>query len=613
MIGYIFRLEENKVVVMTKDLDFHKIRRTNNMVCLGQEVAFSKSDIIKPSFFSKTNIIKFGTISSGIAAAILIIFFTFINPNIISNNKVYAFIDVDTNLSVRLKVNDHNKVLGIEPIDINSQTAIKDINLRSKTLSEALEIIVEKSKKNGLNLNESSEYIMISASINSDASISKKADTKKLDEILNSVNSKIEEMDNVKLSKRIIRVDVSTCELASANNVSMGRYVAYVKTKEKGLDITIDEARKNSLSVLLEKADYSLDTNQNNSNIVVSNDNQDINKTNSDNFNNEKKIAQPNDDENDEILDNKPNNEKSSNSEPISKRTNPKKSGSKRTNAPRTVNKQSHNSEFEFNTPMPKKIDTVADDHGVDKYHNNTTNVYNNTPQTFNTPVVLSTKSSDPSPTPIPYIAYYSEITHHTPEPKISTPNIIVPSIVTEDKKEHNTPSPKKDFVQSKIEILAYEAKNISSNSAIISGEVKSFANYNMPTSIVLIYWEARNPGYIYTAATRTQNSFPASISAEIKNLKPYTSYYYKVVVNSFFSSNTSYFKTQHVQITPSLTEPNDNNTSPTPYKKEPNSTPMPIPKYEYPPYNIYYPQPTPNKRTDHSYPKNVEYRPHKP
>ena len=274
--GHIFKLYEKEVIVMTNDLEFYKVKRSPGMVILGQEVSFSKSDIIKPKR-KMTGVFKYGALVSSVAAVLIVLALSFFQLNPTNSGKVYAYIDIDTNLSLRLSIDDENKVLRVKPIDDSARVIVDSLDLENKNIDEALSDIIKKSKEKGFTPN-ANEYMVISGSLNS-KNIDK-SEEQKLNKLLNKVNENINNNKDVEIctKSRFMQVDPEIRKLASQINVSMAKYVQYIKSKEKGVDITLDEVRKAPLTDIMKKAD--VDSSVAASNKVASNEKIPDTKTN---------------------------------------------------------------------------------------------------------------------------------------------------------------------------------------------------------------------------------------------------------------------------------------------------------------------------------------------
>lgn len=523
-VGYIFSILSSDVIVMTEDLEFYKLRRRSDMIELGQEISFSEDEII-PVKSRKLSLLRFGAIASGFAAAIVLIFITFFTNFTHTSNEIYAYIDVDTNLSVRLNIDKKNKVVDIDSKNTTAKEILSSSDLKNKSLSDALTTIVEKSKQHGFTTDSNEEYLLISASIKSDRVNKQEQDS--LEHLVEDVRKDIKEMDSLNVNKRIIKVDSETCKIATENNVSMGRYITYIESKNKGANLSIEDIREGSIGRIMKKADIaditnsnSNNSNNNNSNSSNSKDiamNQDINKTI------EKPLPKFNDKNNNNTINNSHNQSQSGHKKgittvaPVNKTPIPKHTPHATKNTPII---------YTFKRPEPT---IFIPTYNPTKFYPVTTPVITvqNTPiPTKNWPVHVETNVPATKNTP-------------TDVPKPSTPPF--------------TPKPIPTFsFVSPVEISINPASKITETSAFISGVVTKFEQnkdfYGIGCNISLLYWEASNPMHVKVAASISKNDFPADISATIKDLKPYTTYQFKVTVNFYFSSSVQTFKTLQLE-----------------------------------------------------------------
>lgn len=574
-VGYIFSILSSDVIIMTEDLEFYKIKRRSDMIELGQEISFSEAEIV-PVKSRKPNYLRFGAIASGFAAAIILLFITFYTNFTHTSGEIYAYIDVDTNLSVRLNVDKENKVLEVDSNNSTTKGILDNTDFKNKSLSDALSTIVEKSKQHGFTTDSKEEYLLISASIKPDKVNNHEQD---LDHLVQNVRKNIKEMDSLNLKKRIIKVDSKTCKIATDNNLSMGRYITYIESKNKGANLSIEDIREGSIGGIIKKADMADITSNANSN------NQEI-AMNQDNSKTIEKTLPKSNNKDDKHIGNDSYNQHSGH-----------KKGSNNTNAP--VN----------TTSLPKYTP-----HGI-----------------RNTPIILTFEYPTPTfiiPTPNP-TRYYPvstpfTIVQNTPSVTNNWPVHRETNVPPTEKRHSDAPSiipspvftpkpiPTFNFV-SPVEISINPASDVTATSAFISGTVTKFEQnmgyYGSGCNISLLYWEASNPMHIKVASSISKNDFPADISATIKDLKPYTTYYFKVTVNFYFSSNLQMFKTLALE---SKTTDAVSNSTPTPsmpvkvtpVPKNPWVFPTPIaPPVWYTPPKIYMPQYTFAKPTDLSTP----------
>ncbi len=573
-VGYIFSILSSDVIIMTEDLEFYKIKRRSDMIEIGQEISFSEAEIV-PVKSRKPNYLRLATIASGFAAAIILLFIAFYTNFTHTSNEIYAYIDVDTNLSVRLNVDKENKVLEVDSNNSTTKGILDSTDFKNKSLSDALSTIVEKSKQLGFTTDSEEEYILISASIKPDKANNQ---DQNLDHLVQNVRKDIKEMDSFNLNKRIIKVDSKTYKIATDNNLSMGRYITYIESKNNGANLSIEDIREGSIGGIIKKAemsDITSNTNSDNQEIAMNQDNSKTTEKALPKLNNKDDKHTGNDSYNQHGGHNKGSNNTNA---PINTTSVPKYTPHGIKNTPVILTFEHPTPTFIIPTPNPTRIYSVPTPVTIVQ---NTPNFTNNWPVSRETHLPPTEKRHSVAPSIIPSPVF-------TPKP-IPTFNFVSP-----------------------VEISINPASEVTATSAFISGTVTKFEQnmgfYGGGCNISLIYWEASNPMNVKVASSISKSDFPADISATIKDLKPYTTYQFKVTVNFYFGSNLQTFKTLALE---SKTSNGVSTSTPTPsmpvkVTPVPNnpwvlSTPV-LPVWYTPP-KIYMPQYTTAKPTNLSTP----------
>jgi len=582
-VGYIFSILSSDVIVMTEDLEFYKIRRRSDMIEIGQEISFSEDEII-PVKSRKPNLLRFGVIASGLAAAIVLIFIGFFTNFTNTSNEIYAYIDVDTNLSVRLNIDKENKVVDIDSQNTTTKEILNNSDFKNKSLSDALTTIVEKSKQHGFTTDSSDEYLLISASIKSDGGNSEEQDS--LENLVQNVYRDIEEIDNLNVNKRIIKVDFEICKIATANNVSMGRYITYIESKNRGANLSIEDIREGSIGGIMKKADLADITN------INGNNSKDIDT----NKNTDKSVAL-NQDTNKTIENPLPKSNDNNNSRKQSQNNNKGTATQVRnTPVPKHTPNPTKNTPIIFTFKLPTPTLFIPTYNPTKFYPVATPAVtVHNTPivTVHNTPIVTVYNTPTPANNWPVYVGTYVPQPINTPTNVPKTPTPTYPQI----------PIPTFNFT-SPVEIAINRASNITQTSAFISGAVTKFEYkdfYGVGCNITLFYWEASNPMHVKVAASINKNDFPADISATIYDLKPNTTYQFKVTVNYYFNSRIETFNTLPLEIPKSIPTP----TEAVKYNPTPTKNMWVFPTPAIPDYwwntqpQVYMPQYTFAKPTD--------------
>ncbi len=519
------------------------------MIVLGQEISFTKSDIAKQKN-KKMGFIKYGALVSSVAAIFVVLLLTFFPLNTDKNGNVYAYIDVDTNLSLRLSIDDKNKVLGVNPINDTTRVIIDDLNLESKQIDDALSDIINKSKEVGFKVSNANEYVMISASLNAENSEykrSKKTEEQKLDKLLDEVNENINNIKDMRISTKFIQVDPEIRKLASEKNVSMGRYVQYIKTKEKGIDITIDEARKSPLKEIINKAGVD----SSNGKVAISEHDSSVNSkpheyTSDNGYKNNSDSAKPSAIASDSRM--KPS---------IRPIPSPYK--------PYILPPKTH-----YTRPPENGHHVQVSPSPLPSFNNSTIPPFDVSPNS----TFIRPRTIIPYKSPTPHV--HSSPGEHatprkddntTPTSKVHTtvPTPIVTPIVTPAATSEHAKA-----VSSKNNFFVNPASDITSYSASISGEVTSLehASFNPYINyfVSLIYWESSSAKTKRLATSVVSRNFPIKLSTIVGGLKSNSEYKFQLVVNNILFSNVESFRTLSTSEKPKPTSKPHHDTYPNQY-----------------------------------------------
>lgn len=245
--GTILKLKEKEAIVMTEECDFLSIKRRSGM-SLGQQIIFQESDIIR---YNRKNVKYFM-----VAASILLVFLISVSYFHYTVNFAYAYVDVDINPSLELVINKQERVLKTIPLNEDARPLLKGLKLNGMPVQEAFSVIIIKSKEQGYLDLKNVNDILISAALNidnKDYGFIKDEAQKKLDRITESLSEVVEKHGGLKDKTIILKITPEDRKLSLENRISMGRYFIYTKMKEKGIDITIEEARNSRVSDILKK------------------------------------------------------------------------------------------------------------------------------------------------------------------------------------------------------------------------------------------------------------------------------------------------------------------------------------------------------------------------
>lgn len=152
----------------------------------------------------------------------------------------YQTVYVDVNPSVELSVNRLGIVNGVEYINEDAESSLKDVKIKGKSAENALEAIINAYDENGY-FDENAE-LYVSASGKKD---------KSTDKLLEKLEKKAEQVKgNKKYTVNTVKLTEQERDEARASGISAGKYKVICEIIEKDSDYTVDELKDMSMSEL---------------------------------------------------------------------------------------------------------------------------------------------------------------------------------------------------------------------------------------------------------------------------------------------------------------------------------------------------------------------------
>ncbi|MFZ5985552.1 MAG: anti-sigma factor domain-containing protein [Bacillota bacterium] len=248
-IGTVLKLLETEAIVMTDKSDFIAVKKRPQMY-IGQQIQFDEADIqgLRRHIISK--MVKVLSLTAAGAAVFILIFLYF---RFSYQNTVYAFIDVDINPSMEFAINRQGVIVDIRAINKDGEKLLKGLKLKNNSIEIALEQLIKKSKEEGY-ISGKESTVLIAASLNTRTAAGKGQDSQEVyfDSLLLSYKKNISFYDE-SLLPVIIKVSPKLKSLAERRGMSMGRQAVYVKAKELGIDMTMEEVRSSKVVSILNR------------------------------------------------------------------------------------------------------------------------------------------------------------------------------------------------------------------------------------------------------------------------------------------------------------------------------------------------------------------------
>jgi len=294
--GKVIKVKENKVIVMTDKFEFLQVEKQDS-VSPGEEIVISENNTIKDfsrishiedfsrisqvedfsrishvknfsrvtgarNFSRVINIKNFSRVS-GLAAAITMIFmvtqFYLFSKKTVDNE--FAYIDVDINPSVEFTIDSSGIVSDASPINEDANLVLDKIEPKKRHIKEASDKLIKESDKAGFMSNRNGRVVLFSAALNKNSEEykrDKKAAEKKLKELLEMLMNLAKGDEYYSDDERSIEIKVVTVQPevrkeSIKRNMSMGRYIVYVKAKEQGIEMPLDEAKSITIGKALKE------------------------------------------------------------------------------------------------------------------------------------------------------------------------------------------------------------------------------------------------------------------------------------------------------------------------------------------------------------------------
>jgi hypothetical protein len=186
------------------------------------------------------------------------------------NEKVYAYVDIDINPSLEVSISKGNKVLSVEAKNEDGRVLLENLKLEGKKLEVAIDEIFNKSEDSGYIKPQEDNYILISATLTTQTMESAKNLSEEEEKFKNLIDS-FKRTTWIKEKERVERIDIKVISTypevrnqANENGISMGKYHLYLKARDMGLNVSIEDIKNSSVSDILRKLNMDLVESENN-------------------------------------------------------------------------------------------------------------------------------------------------------------------------------------------------------------------------------------------------------------------------------------------------------------------------------------------------------------
>lgn len=235
MKGLVLEKQKNKVVVLTPDGRFMKVR-VQGAAEVGTECEFGDAD---------THVWKQGKVRYVLAAAALVFMVCAVYAAYSLNmalTTVCAYVCIDINPSVELGINRFDTVITAECLNSDAENMLQNTSLTNMKLDKAVEVITQKAMDSGFINSDKENDILISSSVVAERKARIPTDA------LVSAGKKVLEREKISADIQTVEAEESVRAKAREAGLSIGKYIIYRQAVSEGLQITPEDIRDKNLN-----------------------------------------------------------------------------------------------------------------------------------------------------------------------------------------------------------------------------------------------------------------------------------------------------------------------------------------------------------------------------
>jgi hypothetical protein len=239
----VIEVSTSHLIVLAEGGEFKKIKNNDSSYQVGQEISIPppkvhKKDYRYPFLFTW----KAGT---AVALAVILFFFQIFSPT--TDNGVYAFVGMDMDPSLELKINENMQVLDVKAYNEEGRQVLQMLHeWKKKEISYVTDLIFEYSEM--LGYLDDKEEVLITTTLSEDIPENKE---KELKQRINQVMSDTAEKKAVQMTA--IVVSKKEREEAKRMKLTPGHYAIYKAAKKAGKSISKKEAASRTLEEISEE------------------------------------------------------------------------------------------------------------------------------------------------------------------------------------------------------------------------------------------------------------------------------------------------------------------------------------------------------------------------
>ncbi|GGB46700.1 anti-sigma factor domain-containing protein [Fictibacillus barbaricus] len=238
----IVEVSKRHLIVLAEGGEFKKVKNTNAAYAVGQEITLPLVHEKKSSIFSILVNWKTGT---AVALAIFLLFFQVLSP--LSGQGAYAYVGMDMDPSLELKIDEDMKVLEIAAFNQQGHNVLDHMpDWEKKDIAYVTSLIFETCED--LGYLKTQEEVLITTTLSEEIPEDMEKEMKqRVNEVMtNTAKKKSVEMTTIVMSSK-------EREQSKKMNMSPGHYAIYTAAKKSGIKITKNEISGQTIEEISEK------------------------------------------------------------------------------------------------------------------------------------------------------------------------------------------------------------------------------------------------------------------------------------------------------------------------------------------------------------------------
>ncbi|WP_282939582.1 anti-sigma factor domain-containing protein [Paenibacillus sp. RC67] len=237
--GIVMEMTGSSIIVMRQDGKFDKISRKNRNCEVGEEIIYADAGLNwrSPSVAGR---------SALVAAVVfcLVVFASFAGR--MGSSEVVAYVSLDINPSVEMGIDEKEQVLELRGLNDDGSELIQEVSYKGKTLENVTATLLDKAEQKSLSKGEA-DIVIASSVVQEKSTVD---DSKIAEKLRQQVSDHIKQTHPTQVSSYQVEAFAAPQEVreeANKSGVSMGKYSVYLNAKSNGVDVTIDELKKESI------------------------------------------------------------------------------------------------------------------------------------------------------------------------------------------------------------------------------------------------------------------------------------------------------------------------------------------------------------------------------